>query len=167
MARELFERRGFEGTTTRDISTGARIATGTLFNYFEWKEAIVLCLDPGGVRARAGAFRADCRRGAESRGAPVRSRGGEAPGAAAAAGMSFSSGMAIRTGRSRSRSEARVDLLPVEEARLGYDGHRCSRGCSVDAFVVVTAMTGMYTGYQREPIKEGRELVTEEAVRSG
>jgi AcrR family transcriptional regulator len=38
---ELFRTRGFDGTTTRDIALAAEIATGTLFNYFETKEAIV------------------------------------------------------------------------------------------------------------------------------
>ena len=38
---EAFRERGFESTTTRDIATAADIATGTLFNYFATKEAIV------------------------------------------------------------------------------------------------------------------------------
>ena len=38
---ELFRTRGFDATTTRDIARGAGIATGTLFNYFDTKEAIV------------------------------------------------------------------------------------------------------------------------------
>ena len=40
----LFSRRGFDSTTTRDIAREAQIATGTLFNYFPTKEAIVLTL---------------------------------------------------------------------------------------------------------------------------
>ncbi len=40
-ALELFRTRGFDGTTTRDIAAAAEIATGTLFNYFQTKEAIV------------------------------------------------------------------------------------------------------------------------------
>src|SRR5687768_429629 len=40
-ALELFRTNGFDGTTTRDIAAAAEIATGTLFNYFETKEAIV------------------------------------------------------------------------------------------------------------------------------
>lgn len=40
-ARQLFASQGFESTTTRDISHRAGIATGTLFNYFPTKEAIV------------------------------------------------------------------------------------------------------------------------------
>jgi AcrR family transcriptional regulator len=38
---QSFRTRGFEATTTRDIATAAGIATGTLFNYFPTKEAIV------------------------------------------------------------------------------------------------------------------------------
>jgi len=43
-ALDLFRRQGFEVTTTRDIARVADIATGTLFNYFETKEAIVASL---------------------------------------------------------------------------------------------------------------------------
>jgi AcrR family transcriptional regulator len=43
-ARRLFARNGYESTTTRDIAREAGIATGTLFNYFPTKEAIVACL---------------------------------------------------------------------------------------------------------------------------
>jgi AcrR family transcriptional regulator len=41
VAQELFRTKGFEATTTRDIAQAAEIATGTLFNYFATKEAIV------------------------------------------------------------------------------------------------------------------------------
>jgi AcrR family transcriptional regulator len=40
-ARRLFARQGFDSTTTRDIAKEAEIASGTLFNYFATKEAIV------------------------------------------------------------------------------------------------------------------------------
>jgi AcrR family transcriptional regulator len=40
----LFRSQGFEATTTRDIARAAGIATGTLFNYFPTKEAIVVSL---------------------------------------------------------------------------------------------------------------------------
>jgi len=40
-ALELFRRQGFEATTTRDIAQAAGTATGTLFNYFPNKEALV------------------------------------------------------------------------------------------------------------------------------
>jgi AcrR family transcriptional regulator len=43
-AANLFRTRGYELTTTRDIADAANIATGTLFNYFATKEAIVSCL---------------------------------------------------------------------------------------------------------------------------
>src|SRR5215475_2057556 len=43
-ASELFRTDGWENTTTRGIATAAGIATGTLFNYFESKEAIVAAL---------------------------------------------------------------------------------------------------------------------------
>ena len=39
-ARNLFSEKGFDQTTTRDIATAAKIATGTLFNYFPTKEAV-------------------------------------------------------------------------------------------------------------------------------
>jgi AcrR family transcriptional regulator len=38
---ELFRTCGFDATTTRDIAREAGIAVGTLFNYFDTKEAIV------------------------------------------------------------------------------------------------------------------------------
>ena len=40
-ASKLFETKGFDATTTRDIAQAAGTATGTLFNYFSTKEAIV------------------------------------------------------------------------------------------------------------------------------
>jgi AcrR family transcriptional regulator len=40
-ALDLFRKQGFDVTTTRDIAQAAGIATGTLFNYFATKEAIV------------------------------------------------------------------------------------------------------------------------------
>jgi AcrR family transcriptional regulator len=43
-ARRLFAGNGFDPTTTRDIAHAAGIATGTLFNYFPTKEAILACL---------------------------------------------------------------------------------------------------------------------------
>ena len=38
---QAFRQQGFEATTTRDIAAAADIATGTLFNYFPTKEALV------------------------------------------------------------------------------------------------------------------------------
>jgi AcrR family transcriptional regulator len=43
-ARHLFADKGFDATTTRDIALAADIATGTLFNYFPTKEAVLACL---------------------------------------------------------------------------------------------------------------------------
>ena len=53
VATELFCTNGYDATTTRDIAIAAEIATGTLFNYFSTKEAIVGALvDSALVRAR-------------------------------------------------------------------------------------------------------------------
>src|SRR5262252_6333610 len=41
-ALDLFARRGFYRTTTKAISRKARIAEGTLFNYFQTKEDLAL-----------------------------------------------------------------------------------------------------------------------------
>jgi AcrR family transcriptional regulator len=38
--KSLFQSKGFGGTTTRDLSRAARIAVGTLFNYFPNKDAL-------------------------------------------------------------------------------------------------------------------------------
>jgi AcrR family transcriptional regulator len=43
-AKQLFADRGYDATATRDIARAAGIASGTLFNYFPTKEAIVACL---------------------------------------------------------------------------------------------------------------------------
>src|SRR5687768_10967788 len=43
-ARRLLAEKGFDATTTRDIAVAAGIASGTLFNYFPTKEAVVACL---------------------------------------------------------------------------------------------------------------------------
>jgi AcrR family transcriptional regulator len=43
-ARKLFISRGFEAATTRDIADEAGIASGTLFNYFPTKEAMLAAL---------------------------------------------------------------------------------------------------------------------------
>jgi AcrR family transcriptional regulator len=43
-ARRLFAEHGYDATATRDIARAAGIASGTLFNYFPTKEAIVACL---------------------------------------------------------------------------------------------------------------------------
>jgi AcrR family transcriptional regulator len=41
VAQGLFASQGFDATTTRDIAKAAGIATGTMFNYFSSKEAVV------------------------------------------------------------------------------------------------------------------------------
>jgi AcrR family transcriptional regulator len=41
-ARKLFARRGFDGTTTRDLAQEAGVAEGTLFRHFENKKAILV-----------------------------------------------------------------------------------------------------------------------------
>src|SRR5688572_8218050 len=43
-ARQLLNEKGYDATTTRDIAHAAEIASGTLFNYFPTKEAIIACL---------------------------------------------------------------------------------------------------------------------------
>src|SRR3982751_5058658 len=43
-ARRLFADNGYDATTTRDIAHAAKIASGTLFNYFPTKEGIVASL---------------------------------------------------------------------------------------------------------------------------
>src|SRR5262245_3104121 len=44
VAAKLFAKEGYDNATTRGIAAKAGIATGTLFNYFESKEAIVAAL---------------------------------------------------------------------------------------------------------------------------
>lgn len=47
-ARNLFSKKGFDKTGTRDIASSAKIAAGTLFNYFPSKEALgmeIICED--------------------------------------------------------------------------------------------------------------------------
>jgi AcrR family transcriptional regulator len=55
-ARELFRTRGFDATTTRDIARAAEIAAGTLFNYFDSKEAIVVALAAEALSKARAAF---------------------------------------------------------------------------------------------------------------
>ena len=43
-AKRLFVEKGFDATRTRDIAYEADLASGTIFNYFPSKEAIVACL---------------------------------------------------------------------------------------------------------------------------
>lgn len=41
-ARKLFARRGYDGTTTRELAQAAGVAEGTLFRHFENKKAILI-----------------------------------------------------------------------------------------------------------------------------
>lgn len=41
-AQSLFARRGYEGTTTKDLASAASVAEGTLFRHFENKKAILV-----------------------------------------------------------------------------------------------------------------------------
>ena len=43
-ARKLFELKGFEKTKTKDIAKACHIAEGTLFNYFETKDEILIAV---------------------------------------------------------------------------------------------------------------------------
>jgi AcrR family transcriptional regulator len=44
VATNLFQQKGYEETTTRDIATQAHIAAGTMFNYFPTKDALALAI---------------------------------------------------------------------------------------------------------------------------
>jgi len=65
VARNLFHNKGFKQTTTRDIAKAARIAAGTLFNYFPTKEDLALTLLADALDQSDGDF-ARRRRGDES-----------------------------------------------------------------------------------------------------
>ncbi|MGH9774801.1 MAG: TetR family transcriptional regulator [Candidatus Acidiferrales bacterium] len=65
VAARLFAAGGWEHTTTRDIAADANIATGTLFNYFPSKEAIVASLISLALTEAREEF-AERRRGEES-----------------------------------------------------------------------------------------------------
>ena len=58
-SQELFRTAGYEATTTRDIAQAAGIATGTLFNYFPTKEAIVAGLVVGSQNRSVNSFKAE------------------------------------------------------------------------------------------------------------
>ncbi len=64
-ARNLFDDKGFEQTTTRDIAEAAGIAAGTMFNYFPTKEALAMTIVEEALDA-AGAELETCLRGDES-----------------------------------------------------------------------------------------------------
>jgi AcrR family transcriptional regulator len=58
-ALQLFESKGFEATTTREIATRAGVAEGTVFNYFETKDDIALHFFETEVDHAIAAVRAD------------------------------------------------------------------------------------------------------------
>ncbi len=60
-ARKLFAENGLENTTTRAIALEAKIATGTLFNYFPNKEAIAMTFVSEALGEAKGDFRRRCR----------------------------------------------------------------------------------------------------------
>jgi AcrR family transcriptional regulator len=55
-AADLFRTKGFDATTTRDIARSAGIATGTMFNYFDTKEAVVTHLAAEALTKARAAF---------------------------------------------------------------------------------------------------------------
>jgi AcrR family transcriptional regulator len=61
---DRFREQGFDAATTRDIARQAHIATGTLFNYFPSKEAIVLALAADSFAGAADDFARRKRQGA-------------------------------------------------------------------------------------------------------
>ena len=52
----LLQEKGFDQTTTRDIAAAARVAAGTVFNYFASKEALVIALIAEALDDAAEAF---------------------------------------------------------------------------------------------------------------
>ena len=52
----LLQEKGFDQTTTRDIAAAARVAAGTVFNYFASKEALVVALVAEALDDAAEAF---------------------------------------------------------------------------------------------------------------
>jgi AcrR family transcriptional regulator len=62
-AQQLFAEKGFEASTTRDLADAAGIASGTLFNYFATKEAILASLAAEAVAAAYQDFEGALREG--------------------------------------------------------------------------------------------------------
>lgn len=60
-AKKLFQKRGFQQTTTRDIAGAAGIATGTLFNYFATKETLAILFVSEALGEAEDAFRGRLR----------------------------------------------------------------------------------------------------------
>lgn len=59
-ASELFLSQGFETTTTRDIAAAAKLATGTLFNYFPSKETLAMTMVTEAFRQGIKDYRQRC-----------------------------------------------------------------------------------------------------------
>ena len=59
--RRLFSANGFDASTTRDLADAAGIASGTLFNYFPSKEAVLACLAAEAAAAARREFEARSR----------------------------------------------------------------------------------------------------------
>lgn len=51
VAAKLFAQKGYEQTTTRDISVASGMAKGTLFNYFQSKETLAMTLVAGAMES--------------------------------------------------------------------------------------------------------------------
>ena len=60
-AQRLFRTRGFDQTSTRDLSSAAGIATGTLFNYFPTKESLALAIVAEALEKARGDFESRLR----------------------------------------------------------------------------------------------------------
>src|SRR5262245_44844731 len=63
VAQVLFERVGYSAATTREVARRARVASGTLFNYFPSKEALGAALLSRAVEAAEAEFDAGRREG--------------------------------------------------------------------------------------------------------
>lgn len=64
VAQRLFQDKGFDETTVRDIAAEVGMGTGTLFNYFASKEEVVVALAEEAIRAAEGEFNKKRRAGA-------------------------------------------------------------------------------------------------------
>jgi len=63
-AQRLFTTKGFAASTTRDLAEAAGVASGTLFNYFATKEALLACLAAEAAASAQAEFEAGTREGA-------------------------------------------------------------------------------------------------------
>ena len=59
--KNLFKTKGFQGTTTRDLSRAAGIAVGTLFNYFPNKESLGMWILAEALERGRSRFLEECR----------------------------------------------------------------------------------------------------------